>query len=419
MSHTRHPVRAPAYSNTADELLSAAVINNPVSFHQRLRNNTPLSRIADSGVHIVANWALIEEALEREEDFSSNLSGVLCRGPDGQPTCFELPTTGTGAASVIATADSPRHGIHRALIQPRFTGKVASMEQRIRSWTQTSLEHLINNGGGDIASASERVPALIVAHLLGLPEQDVDSFRIWAMMGGDILAGHIDEQTLIKLAHETSRMAAYLGEHFDRAAANLDSAPDAPLMHALAKGVMDASISRDEALGIATVLFGAGGESTAALIGSCLKSLAEQPALAEKMRGDISLVPRFVEEVTRLETPFKFHYRLVRKNCQLGGFDLLVGDRLMLNWAAANRDSSIFENPDSLVLDRKHPKQHMAYGRGMHFCIGAVLARLEARVFVEELLTSTHKISLSKSSAPVYANSIFIRRLESLPLLLN
>ena len=410
-------MRAPNYSRIDDELLSPAAIENPHPLYRRLRESAPLSRIGTSGVHIVANWALVEEALAREEDFSANLTGVLCRGEDGRPTCFDLPHTGSGAANVIATADEPRHAVHRALIQPRFTGKVAQMEARIRQWTRQSLMTLLSNGGGDVVPATERVPALVVAYLLGLPEADVDSFRIWAMMGGDILAGHIGEDTLVKLSREAGRMAHYLSEHFDRAAADLDPAPDAPLMHALAKGVSEQIISREEALGIAAVLFGAGGESTAALIGSCLKWLAQDQALADQIRGDLSLAPRFVEEVVRLETPFKFHYRVVRRDCQFGGFDLAVGDRLMLTWAAANRDPAMFEAAEEMRLDRKHPKQHMSYGRGAHFCIGAVLARLEARIVVEELLQATGTISLSQSAPAVYANSIFTRRLESLHLM--
>ncbi len=412
-------MRAPQYSARADELLSKAVIDNPYPFYETLVSEKPLSQIGESGVHIVANWALNEEALQRETDFSANLTGVLCRGPDGEPTCFDLPSTGSGAANVIATADEPRHKVHRDLIQPRFTGRIAEMETLIRQWTRDSLELLIRAGGGDVVPTSERVPALIVAHLLGLPMADVDDFRIWAMMGGDILAGDIGEDTLVKLARETGRMAIYLGEHFDHAATNPDPAPDTPLMHALARGVADNTISHDEALGIATVLFGAGGESTAALIGSCIKWLAEDSTTAARLRADSALIPRFVEEVVRLQTPFKFHYRVVTTDCQLGGYTLSRGDRLMLSWAAANRDPAMFDRPAEMLLDRKHSKQHMSYGRGAHFCIGAVLARLEARIMVEELLAATNSIELSKSEPPVYAKSIFIRRLDELSLALT
>ena len=114
-------------------------------------------------------------------------------------------------------------------------------------------------------------------------------------------------------------MGLYLRSHFDRAAANLRSEVDAPMLHALARGVATGDISVDEAVGISTVMFGAGGESTAALIGSVVRWLAEDAEIAAKLRSDPRLVPDFVEEVARLEPPFKFHYRVVRRSCDLGG----------------------------------------------------------------------------------------------------
>jgi cytochrome P450 len=163
-------------------------------------------------------------------------------------------------------------------------------------------------------------------------------------------------------------------------------------------------------------MFGAGGESTAGLLGSAVRLLAEAPALADELRANPRLLPRFVEETVRLESPFKFHYRAVRRACELGGAQLQPGDRLMLLWAAANRDPAVFEDPDALRLDRPHPKQHLGFGRGAHFCIGAPLARLEARVLLEELLSRTQHLALRAGSPPVHARSLFVRRLESLPL---
>jgi cytochrome P450 len=262
-----------------------------------------------------------------------------------------------------------------------------------------------------------------VAHLLGLPEGDVSRFRVWAMMGGDMLAGEADAERLGFLASETAQMSLYLGEHLDAATAAVrretDEDPEAPLLHALARGVLAGKIDRAHAIGIATVMFGAGGESTAALIGSTMRVIAESPELAERLRGDPSLIPRFVEEVVRLEPPFNFHYRAVRRPCELAGYSLDVGDRLMLGWASANRDPALFEDPDVLRLDRKHPKQHMSFGRGAHFCIGAPLARLEARVVLEEVLASTSQVSLRGAHSVRYARSIFIRRLERLDLELS
>jgi cytochrome P450 len=211
-------------------------------------------------------------------------------------------------------------------------------------------------------------------------------------------------------------MAQYLGEHLDIVLANTDQSDNAPLLHILAKAVDGGKIDREQALGMAIVLFGAGGESTAALIGSVLYRLAMEPEIADQIRQKPELAPLFVEEVIRLEPPFKFHYRAVRRACSLGGFQLVPGNRLMLLWAAANRDPERFRAPDALRLDRQHTRQHLSFGRGLHFCLGASLARLEARVVLEALLADGRKLECMADQLPVYARSIFVRRLEQIPL---
>ena len=410
-------MRAPLYSTQPDELLTQPAITDPQRVYARLRRTHPVSRIADSGVHLVATWDLVDEALGRANDFSANLTGVLFRDQHGTPATFEL--AGLGATDVIATADEPNHSVHRAIAQPRLMARrIQTLEDRMRAWTRQAIAPWLAEGGGDCVPICELIPALALAHVLGLPEEDVARFRIWAMMGGDMLAGEVDGARLGFLGSETGKMAEYLGKHFDAALEDPDDDPDAPLLHALAAAVRAGKIDRRYAIGIAIVMFGAGGESTAAFLGSALRMLAENPAIAEALRADPNRISCYLEEVIRLEPPFNFHYRAVRGSCQLGGYDLEAGDRLMLLWASANRDPKIFEDPDALRLDRKHPKRHMGFGRGAHFCIGAPLARLEARVVVEEVLAATRTVKVREpvSDSAVYAKSIFIRRLERLDL---
>ncbi len=111
-------MRAPLYSKDPSEILSRSAIEDPHPLFARLRSEAPLSRIGETGVHLVASWALIEEALARDFDFSANLTGVLVRAEDGLPACFEMPET--GMTNVIATADDPRHAVHREIAQPRL-----------------------------------------------------------------------------------------------------------------------------------------------------------------------------------------------------------------------------------------------------------------------------------------------------------
>ena len=408
-------MRAPLYSSNPSELFEPAAIADPQRLYARLRSEIPMARVAETGVHLLATRDLIEEALARESDFSANLTGVLMRGPSGEPTIFPMPEV--GERGIIATADEPDHSVHRKILQSRFsTRSVATLEDPVRRWARHAIRGWLDGGAGDFVPVAEFVPARVVGDLLGLPEGDVSRFRTWAMIGGDILAGNVDATRLGFIAVEALKMFEYLGEHLDRASADLRHDETAPLLHPLAAAVKDGRVSRDAAVGIAATMFAAGGESTAALIGSVVRYLAEHPETARLLRESPDLIPRFVEEVGRLYPPFNFHYRVVKRSCELGGFDLHPGDRLMLLWASANRDPAHMDDPDELRLDREHNRDHMTFGRGAHFCLGAPIARLEGRIVCEELLGATKSIARKPGDEPTYANSIMVRRLERLPL---
>ncbi|HIG02589.1 MAG TPA: cytochrome P450 [Myxococcales bacterium] len=408
-------MRAPQYSSDPSEILSAGVIENPDAFYARVLSECPVSRIGETGVHLVASWAKILEVLGREEDFSANLTGVLIRGAQGQPSTFDLPPT--EGTKVIATADEPRHSVHRRLVKPGLSNEqIGSLEPRIRRWTRDALSSWLLSGAGDFVPTAEILPAKVVGHLLGLPEGDAEQHRAWAMMGGEILAGDVSGPGLQNLARETAGIAEYLGEHIRLALSGGGGPPEGSLLWRLALGVGEGEVSLSEATGIAIVMFGAGGESTSALIGSSVKLLAESASLVRRLRESPELIPRFVEEAVRLEPPFKFHYRAVRRKCELDGYALAPGDRLMLHWAAANRDPSIYAGPNEIQLDRKYPKHHLSFGRGAHFCVGEQIARLEGRIMIEELLRCPGEFALDSGDPPVYARSIFVRRLERLPI---
>jgi cytochrome P450 len=255
----------------------------------------------------------------------------------------------------------------------------------------------------------------MVARLLGLPGTDLDRLLGWAMTGGELLAGTADLARMTQLTTETARLHAYLDHHLDAALA----APPANLLGDLAQAVRDGQLDRDHARGILVVLVGAGGESTASLIGSATRLVASDPALQGTLRADPAALPTFVEEVVRLESPFKGHYRVVRHPTTLGGQVLPAGHRLLLLWAAANRDAATFAEPDTIDLTRRVPRQHLGFGRGIHFCVGAPLARLEARVVLEELLARTSDVALDAARPPVHIPSIFVRRLAHLHLRLR
>jgi cytochrome P450 len=372
--------------------------------------NSPISSIGNSGFHLISSFELIQEVLEREADFSANLKGVLYRSHDGNPDCFDLSET--GALDVIATADGANHARHKKVLANAFTTKsVMQYEAYIRKIADKEIQKIKVNGGSCIATI-EKIPAMVISKLIGLPDTEYDDFIRWIMIGGSILAGEISSDGLHYLAVETEKMSGYLLEKF-----NLLQNPnfrDQSLLSVLRDAFENGDISQEEAIGIAIILFGAGGESTSALMGSSIYHLATKSEIQNELRKNNELIGPFIEEVIRMSPPFRFHYRHVNSDCFLGGYPLLSGEKLLLSWDSANRDENQFNNPNEFSLKREKPKNHIGFGRGVHFCIGATLARLEVKIFIETLLESFDQFKLKNE--PCYLNSIFVRRFTSLEI---
>ena len=399
------------------ELFTAAAMEDPHPLYARMRSLAPVCSLGDSGVHFVGSFAAVEETVRRHEEFSANLTGMLVRGDDGRPRVVDLVGTGT-TTDVIATADEPDHAVQRRIVQPPLAAsRIAALEAEVRAFVTERVVRFAAAGGGDWCDAvAESLPAFVLMNLLGLGKDDLETTRRWAMMGGDLLGGNFDRARMQELLDETVAMTAFLGRLFDRALATPPAERAGNLTDALAAGVEAGGISRDQAVGILVILFGAAGESTASLLGSAVRLLAREPALADALRRDPARIPDFVEEALRLEPPFNFHYRVAKRDAELCGTRVRAGERLMVSWAAANRDPAVFDDPDRLRIERSQGRRHLAFGRGIHFCVGAPIARLEMQVALEELLARTRRFALDAAAPSRHVPSIFIRRLVDLQL---
>lgn len=396
----------------AETLFSRQCLDEPAALWAILRAAGPVCRIEGTRAFWVVSPDAIEEVLGRHADFSANLTGVLLRQADGRIGTFPIEGSGGNA---IATADEPEHAVQRRLLMPPLkASRVLGLEAEIRDVARTRIAALVAAGGGDWChSVAEVVPAFVVARLLGLGDERLETVRRWAMMGGDMLGGLIDAAGMQRLAVENASMHAFLAGHLqsvlDRTTGELGDS----LTATVADGVASGAISFGQGVGILVVLFGAAGESTAALVGMSLRLMLKTPGMQARLRSEPGAIEAFVEEAIRLESPFKFHYRVVKTDTVLAGVPLTAGDRLLLGWAAANRDPARFPEPDAVRLERPHPQRHLGFGHGIHFCIGAPLARMEARVVLGELLAQTHWIDEVPGDSRVLPN-IFVRRMERL-----
>src|SRR5690606_30425455 len=178
-----------------------------------------------------------------------------------------------------------------------------------------------------------------------------------------------------------------------RRSSDLDP-PGEDLLGTIARAVEDGAMDAEGGVAILQNLLSAGGESTTSLLGNSVRILAEDQDLQARLREDPGLVPAFIEEALRLESPFRFLARHTPRPTTLGGGEIPAGTTVLLFWGAANRDPSEFDDPDAVRLDRPQPQHHLAFGRGIHLCVGRALARLEGVSVLTALLERTRRFSL-------------------------
>ncbi|WP_280444818.1 cytochrome P450 [Nocardia brasiliensis] len=402
--------------DTTDRLdfFDPALLDDPYPLYAALRAGPPVHWLADTGFALVSRSDLVVEAAARTAEFSSHLTAALVRGPDGNPAVFDLDGGGN-AVHVLATGDDPAHRKHRKLVLPTLVAKrIRALEPVVAATMARLWERGFRDGRIEWAGAvADRLPMTLVAALIGLPDNDIAQLVRWGYASTELLGGLMAPDQLGATVTASVELAGYLHEQFVRARSEPGDDLLGDLVRACAAGELTSSV----AVLILVQLVGAGGESSAGLIGNAARLLATNPTLQQQVRDEPWLLEPFLEEALRLESPFRAHHRHVVADTTLGGAELPAGSHVLLLWGAANRDPAVFDAPDEVRLNRAAPRSHLAFGKGMHFCVGAALARLEARIALGTLLERTGSFELSPNhDAAQWFPSIFVRRQQRLEL---
>ncbi|MFE6921747.1 cytochrome P450 [Nocardia sp. NPDC057663] len=401
----------------AIDLFDAAVLDDPYPLYRTLREHAPVHRVPGTDFFLVASWAAVTEATARTADFSSHLTGVLVAQPGAAPVTFDLDATGQ-AVHVLATADGTVHSTHRSVVGPALAKRVRTLGPVVTALTEQLWAEELDGDRIDWATGiADRLPLALIAELVGLPRADVPQLLSWAYDSTEMLGGIVADGRMTALVTSAAELANYAYGAVTAAkdrAAGLDS-PEA-LIDVLAAALAAGRIDEQQAVLIVVQLIGAGGESTAGLIASAARLLATDLDLQSRLRDRPELVPAFLDEALRVESPFRGHHRHVVADTELAGVALPAGSHLLLLWGAANRDPAMFGDPDVVDLERPRGRAHAAFGAGAHFCIGSALARLEATAAITLLLERTERFTLVDDAPPRWMPSLFVRRHASLPL---
>lgn len=391
------------------ELLGPEAMQDPYPAYDRLRAAGPVQRIGDSGFWAVSSWAAVTDAVGRPADFSANLTAAITYAPEAGVAPFPMDAVG-GPTHVLATADDPAHLRQRRILLPHLAAKRIRQAEPLVADTFDRLWAPDDAGIEWMAALANRLPMIVVSRIIGAPDEDLDRLIGWAYQSLQLLDGLRPEQELAAAGAATLELSGYLAELLNHALAG----PADDLVGSLAAALADGTVDRLTAQIMLITLFGAGGESTASLLGTAVWLFATRPDLQCAVRENPELLRAFVEETLRFEPPFRAHYRHVLRDTELAGVELPAGARLLLLWGAANRDPERFEDPATFRLDRPDSKAHITFGRGTHFCVGAALARMEAMTVLRKLLAKTAWIEATDVGP--WLPSILVRRRAHLHL---
>ena len=393
------------------------LVADPYPFYEHLRTQCPVAPVPRNGVFAVTGYDELTEVYRDNATYSSVNSSL---GPfplpfevrsDDISDLVEIHRDRFPMSEHLVSFDPPRHTAHRALLTGLFTPKrLKENEQFMWRLADQLIDEFIADGRCEFASAyGGAFPFLVIADLLGVPERDHAMFR-------DLLAGNTPPDAAWQDEDGTVNMnpLAYLDKWFTAYISDRREQPAHDILTEMAtQRFADGTLPEvTDLVRIATFLFIAGHETTARLLSSALRALAEDADLQQSLRTNRDRIPNFVEEMLRLESPIKSDFRLARKATTLAGVEIAAGTTMMLLPGAANRDPAHFECPAELRIDRPNARQNVAFARGVHSCPGGPLARIEGRVTIERMLDRLRDIRIDES----HHGSAGDRRFRYVPL---
>jgi cytochrome P450 len=352
---------------------------DPYPQYARLRDEAAVAWNATKGFWAVSRW---DEVMAVSTDPATFCSGrgilVLEIG-----ATYETPPT-------MMHTDPPDHAVYRKLVQPGFSpGRMRALENDVRRRAKLLLDEIEPGRPGDfVQTVAVPFPLYIISALLGMPDEDWHRFFEWSEA---VIPGATDWTEEKRAALQADMHETLLATTVERRAHPRDD-----LISVLAQIEIDERRLTDAELTMFLVqLLVAGNETTRNMISGGLVALAERPADWERLRRDRSLVPTTVEEVLRWTTPVVSFMRTATRDTELGGQAIAEDEPVLMLYSSANRDERQFgPSADRFDIGRE-PNQHVAFGFGTHFCIGAALARIEGRVLLEELLDRFETVELA------------------------
>ena len=363
-----------------------AVIADPFPYYRLLQREAPVFQVEKHGIFVVSRFDDVEAVAQNWEDFSTTW------GPG--PQRVESPV-----ASILQS-DPPQHTRLRSIIAKAFTPRaVKACEPLIRACANECVDRILEAGEADLVERyAIPIPVVVIAEMLGVPREDRDRFRKWSDDIVGAIGGRVDPRA----------SQAEFDDYFSAVIEERKRDPrDDVISKLMRPNDRGEQLTPPEVLSFCLSLLVAGNETTTGLIANLFFELARRPDDWQRLREDPALVATAVEESLRYDAPNQGLFRHTTREVELHGVKIPAGTKVLLLFGATGRDPQHFEDPDRFDIGR-HPNRHMAFGAGIHHCLGASLGRLEANTALEVATQRVGELRLV-DEAPPYVPVFFIR----------
>ncbi|MEM9669118.1 MAG: cytochrome P450 [Pseudomonadota bacterium] len=394
-------------------------LQDPYPFYARTRTEAPVYRDPKSGVVYVATYDLVQEVNSKPRVFSNKFGERLRSGGVEPPSEEEIAIMSKGIVPMdtMLTADPPVHTRYRRLAMKAFTYKrVLQMTEYVGDLCHELIDAMPEDGCEFKANFAAKLPMYVISDALGVPREKFEEFESWSNAFIAQLSGVASKEQRLWAAERIIDFQTYFLDVIEQKRANPGDDVISDLVHAdLAEEGDSRKMNHAELISILQQLLVAGNETTAHTLTAGISYLLQYPDQLMKLKNDPTLVPNLVEETLRYLSPTNNMWRVATSDDAIGGVDVSEGDLILLRYGSANRDESVFSDPDTFDISRANAKRHFAFGAGIHTCLGAQLARKEMVTAFPIILDRLSGLSLDSTKGDLqYLPSILMRGVVNL-----
>lgn len=401
-------------------LLDPEVQDDPFELYGLLQQHAPVYRMPENGVFLVSRYEDVRAVLLDPQTFSNRFgkSIVELQGPEGMALYEKiLREEGWPHSQSLQNADDPLHAKHRKLVEGAFNkASVRRLEQEIDALCHALIDDFIEDGECEFVSQfAMPLPGKIVAGLIGLDPTELPLFKRWA----DALLSVMTRVLTLEEVETAARTELELQHFLARTLEDRRAHPQDDLLTVIATQAVDGEgpLPMVECLFLMRQVIAAGFDTTLNALAHGMWLLLRYPDQMAKLRADPALIPRFIDESIRFESPVQGLFRRATKDTEISGVRIPAESMVMIRYGAANRDAKVFECPHRFDIERRNAGNHLGFGMGAHFCVGRILAKQELKAAFEALLGRLDDIQLSRPlPSPAHHADLILRPIKELPI---